>query len=899
MESQKLTLTAPAFRTNRPRPPKGSIDRPDLMARLSDGVDRRLTLVSAPAGSGKTTLLAQWVGQSDRRCAWLSLDETDNQLPSYVLSLIGALRTIHTSAGLTVLRMLRGSASPPPTRLAAALGREFEATQDPAILVLDNYERMQDAAVHEFTSGFIRHIPPSLHLVIASRSDPPLPLARLRAAGQLSEFRASDLYFSPEESARFLQSASARSLPPQVVEAIVDRSEGWPAGLRLAAISLSSASPPGVDRIPAGRSRLIMDYFLEEVLAQSSPEIIGTLLRSSILNQLNVHLISSVIDISASAAARFLDYLERNNLFVLALEGHDGWYRLHPMLCDTLRERLDDVETAPAVTQLHRRAAKWFKANGYVEQAIRHALSAGDVDWACEIAEVELLHALDHEDLPQADRWIGLLPQEAVRRRPLLLVIQARLIGGRTGWHGVLPLLDAAEAMLDPDEASAGGERALIASGLIDIFRAPVYFFGGDTARSLECAERGRKVLRDRFDHGAGWGGYFAGVSQYVLGRTQEGMRTLETVLEDGRNSSNSHNLFFGLLGYATTHLIAARLAESEHAAEEMLSLETSTGHAFGMAWSNYFLGALAYETNRLPEALQHFEDTVTLRQEASAFPLYDSMLGSALTRQALGRADEASVVLDEAEELILATGSIAFLPPLHGLRARVALMQGDLVSARTWLQATPTRMSPGPLIFLEVPPLTAARALLANPGKQAAQDALALIADVEERCRREHNLRYQVSVLALQALAMDRLGRRGAALENLARSVDLGRRGGFVRSFVDLGPPMASLLRSLDPSNSHTAYVDRLLSAFAGAGIQLGEIESIRVESLTRRELQILEFLQRRYSNEEIARDLGISVLTVKRHTGNLYAKLQADGRRDAVRRAALLGLLPQGDQR
>jgi LuxR family maltose regulon positive regulatory protein len=868
-----------------------------LIARLSDGSDRRLTLISAPAGSGKTTLLAQWVGQSDRRCAWLALDETDNELPSYVFSLVIALRTVLPSAGHTVVRMLRGAASPSPTRLAASLSRDLEAAQDPAVLVLDNFEQVQDSTIHEFTSGFIRYLPPSLHLVIASRSDPPIPLARLRAAGQLSEFRAADLYFSREESARFLQTACSRALPPQLVEAVIERSEGWPAGLRLAAVSLSGASPAGLDRLPTGRSRLMMDFFLEEVLAQTGPEIIGTLLRSSILDQLNVHLVSAVTDISVSAAARFLEYLERHNLFIVALEGRDGWYRLHPLLRETLRQRLDAVETAPTVADLHRRAAKWFKANGFVELAVRHALSAGDFERACEMAEAELLGELENEDLPQAERWMKLLPQAAVRQRPLLLAIQARLVGGRNGWRSVLPMLDAAQALLDQSEDSAGGERSLIARGLIDTFRAPAYFFGGDIVRALEFGERARQTLRGRLDYGAGWGGFFAGVSQYLQGREQQGIATLESVLTDGQNSGDSFQAFAGRLGLALTHQFAARFSESEHAASQMLALETRAGRSFGKAWSHYLLGVVAYETNRLTEALEHFEQNIALRQEASAYALHDSMLGAALSRQAIGHAGEASAVLDEAEDLILTTGAIAFLPTLHSARARVALMQGDLAAAQTWVQATPTRMRPGPLIFLEVPPLTAARVLLADPGKQGAQDALALIAEAEERCRREHNLRHQVSVLAHQALALDRLGRRGAALEKLARSVDLGRRGGFVRAFVDLGPPMASLLQSLDPRNSHTAYVDRVLSAFAGAGAQVGEIESMRIESLTQRELQVLEMLQRRYSNEEIARELGISVLTVKRHTGNLYAKLQADGRRDAVRRAASLGLLPKAE--
>lgn len=895
MERHDRTFPTPIFRTTRPRPAQGSIDRPNLIARLREGADRRLTLISAPAGSGKTTLLAQWVDQLDRRCAWLSLDETDSDLPSYVLSLLGALRTVQPAAGLNASRLLRSSTTPPPVRLAAAITRDIEAAPDPAVLILDNFEVVQDPAVFEFTSAFIRYLPPSLHLVISSRADPPLPLARWRAAGQVSELRAADLYFSPEESARFLQAVSSQPLPPQIVAAIIRRSEGWPAGLRLVALSLSATPSTDVDRLPAGRSRLVMDYFLEEVLAQTGPEVIGTLLRSSVLDQLSVPVVSAVSDIPASAAERFLEYLQRNNLFVVALEGRDGWYRLHPLLRDTLRQRLEAVESSEAVALFHRRAAVWFRANGYLELAVRHALLAGDLERATEMAEAELLRALEREDLLQMERWLRLLPEGAIRRRPMLLAIQARVVGGRSGWHKALPLLDAAQAILDQDGSPGTEERAAIARGLVEATRAPVYFFGGDTPRALECGERAFHALRGRLAYGTAWGGFFASLSQYLLGRPQQGLSMLQALLADAETGGESPLAFCALLGLSFTHLLAARLPESERVAAQMLSLETASSREFGIAWSHCLLGALAYETNRLHEAVQHFDQVIALHQETSALAMNDSILGAALARQALGRVDEASALLDEAEELALTTTSIAFLTNLHSLRARLALMKGDLHSAQTWTQATPMRMSPGPLIFLEVPPLTAARVLLADPGKRAAREALALASDVEERCRRERNFRHLVSVLAIQAMALTQLGRKGAALEKAALSVDLARRGGFVRSFVDLGPLMASLLQSLASDTPHAAYIHRLMAAIAGDGE--GSAGSNRIESLTPRELQILPMLQRRLSNDEIADELGISILTVKRHTGSLYAKLGAAGRRDAVRRAASLGLLSQGD--
>jgi len=888
---------APPRILGRPLPPAGLLPRPVLIARLNEGANLRLTLVSAPAGSGKTLLLAQWAEACDRPCAWLSLDAERCEIVPYVQDLIGALRTIHPELGRTTYRILRGARQPAPSKLAEALCQELDAVLEPTALVLDDFERMRDPISLEFTSVFIRRCPPSLHMAIASRTDPPLPLARLRAAGQVSELRAADLYFSPEESAVFLQAVSPRPLPPQVVDAIVDRSEGWPVGLRLAALSLSGSPSADADRLPSGRSRLVMDYFLEEVLAQTGPKIVGTFLRSSILDEISVPLLSAVARIPVSDAAQFLEYLERNNLFVIALDGREGWFRLHPLLRDTLRSRLDTVEPPQAVAGLHQLAADWFLAHGHADRAIQHALSAGNVEGACDMAEVELLRSIGNEDLLRTELLLRAVPEEVIRLQPILLAIQARVLGGRTGWHAALPILDAAQATLDQQEPSVE-ENAVIARSLIDVFRAPVYFFGGDAARALEYAERAQQALRGRFAYTTGWGGFFAGLSHHVLGQPDQGLRLLKELLAEGQASNQSFQVFFALLGLTVAHLLAARLPESQRTAAQMLALETTAGRAFGKAWSHYWLGILAYETNHLAEAAQHFDQVVALHQETSALALNDAMLGAALARQALGRTDEAAALLDEAEEYVLSTNSIAFLTNLHSLRARIALMQGDMGLAQAWTQATPMRLSPGPLIFMEVPPLTAARVILADGGRQAARDALALVSEVEERCHREHNLRYLIAVLSLQAVAMAKLGRQGPALEKLEASLDLARRSGFVRTFVDLGPPMAGLLHRLAPRTPHTAYVDRLLAAFAAPGMDDGgQPRSNRIEPLTPRELQILPLLQRRYSNEEIARELGISVLTVKRHTGSLYAKLQVSGRKEAVRRAGSLGLLSPGD--
>jgi LuxR family maltose regulon positive regulatory protein len=565
-------------------------------------------------------------------------------------------------------------------------------------------------------------------------------------------------------------------------------------------------------------------------------------------------------------------------------------------LRDTLRRKLEMTETPKTVASLHRSASTWYIAKGDQEAAIRHTLLAGDLDQACDMAETVLLDALSTEDMLRMERLLGPLPEEIVRKRPILLAIRARLVGGRIGWEAAVPMLEDARGLVERSPMARSSEPGKVAAGLIDTFFAPARFFSGDIPGALHHAERSMEALRGRLAYGVGWGTFFAGVSKYLMGNPDGSQKVMAHALEGSQSSDGGFVASFALLGYAVTQLLAGRLAESEHAASSMLAIETSAGREFGVAWASYFLGVVAYETNRLDDAIEHFERVLGGRPSASALALRDTLLGAALARQALGHNAEADAMLDQAHDYVHQVDNVGFLPYINSLRARLALMRGDLAEAALWLEVTPHPLPTGPMIFLEVPPLTAARSLLSRTDHPDPEAALALLREVEARCRAEHNERYAVSVLALQALALARLGRKSAAHERLAGALDQGRRGGFVRSFVDLGPPMVALLQDHVAHGPAAAMVDRLLAAFAGG--ELGTTgEAGLAEPLTQRELEVLPLLQKRLTDREIAQALGISVLTVKRHTGNLYAKLDSPGRREAVRKAVSLGLLPPED--
>src|SRR5437588_1521367 len=445
-----------------PRLRPNVVSRPRLIERLHEGLHRNLTLIAAPAGFGKTTLVSEWLAGGARPTAWLSLDEGENDPARFLTYLVAALRTIAPTLGEGVLGALQSPQPPPPEAMLTALLNDLTTISDHLVLVLDDYHVLDAKAVDHALTFLLEHLPPQMHLVIATREDPPLPLARLRARGHLTEVRAADLRFTPSEAAAFLNQVMGLDLSAEDIAALERRTEGWIAGLQLAAISLQGREDvPGFIRAFTGSHHFVLDYLLEEVLGQQDARLQTFLLHTSILHRMSGPLCDAVLlDPSASGQAT-LEHLERANLFLVPLDNERRWYRYHHLFADLLRQRLHQSfvsspgDAESQVNELHRRASVWYEDHGLEIEAFHHAVAANDVEHATRLVEGKGMPLQFRGAVTPVLHWLESLPKTVLDARPSLWVMYASALSMTGQLTGVEPKLQAAEAALqgaEPDD---------------------------------------------------------------------------------------------------------------------------------------------------------------------------------------------------------------------------------------------------------------------------------------------------------------------------------------------------------------------------------------------------------------------------------------------------------------
>ena len=907
-----------ATKLNVPGSRPGLVPRPRLSERLDEGLRRGLVLVCAPAGYGKTVLLAEWAQRSQVPAAWLSLDSGDNDPARFWRHAIAALDRVYPGIGGQVGPLLGPPAPPSFEPLVTALINELAAGPggDEVLLVLDDYHAIGSQPVHASVGFMLEHRPPGLHVALASRSDPPLALARLRARGQLTELRAADLRFTAGEAAGLLEQTGAgpdMALPESAVAALVARTEGWAAGLQLAALSLRGQED--VARFVAaftGSHRYVLDYLAEEVLERQSEQVRAFLLETSVLDRLSGELCDAVTGRTGSQA--LLEQVERAGLFLVPLDEVRGWWRYHHLFADLLRVRLQ-AEQAGRVARLHRNAAGWYEEHGLADEAIRHAVSAGEMTSAAALIErhFDAAHSLRGE-AATIQRWLTPLPADLVRSRPRLLLAQAvpAATGGRL--EAAEQLIDAAELASagtagEPLEPTIGKAGSLLVNvpALLALARGYLAQLRGDGPGSAEFASRGMAEIRDgewilrSVAQGqlavAEWlGGRLAGAerafTEGIAGRRAAGLPTW--------SAWESYEL--GRVQRAQGRLDAVVLT-----CEQALDATARDGQAplpaAGPAYVG--LGEVAYQRNELDGALSHVTDGIALcRSFVYTVPLAAGLATLAWIRQATG--DPAGALAAMGEAVLAAPGPPGLVNPVPAQRARLLLAQGDVGGAARWADEAGLGADDEPEFSREPGQLVLARVLLAQgrPGP-----ALALLDRLHAAAAAQDRIGSLIEIGALRALALAASGDEPAALNALAGALVLACPQGYVRVFADEGPPMAALLGRLvaaqraEHATARRVPLDclaRLQRAFdAGHAAPVpgptatAAVPGI-VEPLTGRELEVLEMLAAGRSNQAIAGQLFVSLDTVKKHVGHVLGKLGAANRTEAVARARQLGLIP-----
>jgi LuxR family maltose regulon positive regulatory protein len=907
---------------NRPPVPSDWVDRPRLIERLNHSLQQGpLTLVCASAGFGKTTLVSAWIESltasrdGDSRplpTAWLSLDESDSDLVAFLSYFVAAIRTVCPESCTETLALLRTPSPAAQAPLLASLSNELERLPARAVLVLDDYYTIRGQAVHDFLSELLRHWPQRLHLVLISRSNPPWPLANLRAKGQVVEIRTRDLRFTPEESALFLNQALATPLSPSALAFLDQQLEGWIAGLRLVTLSLGAGANAESELIGLqGAPVEIADYLADEVVAGQTPAMLRFLLATSILDRFCAPLCETILASDAGSddppcdAQSCIQWLEGNNLFVIPLDNERQWYRYHHLFQDLLQRRLLADVGAEQVTELHRRAASWFAGQGLIEEALRHALAIDDLDMAAQLMVTGLCDVLNREDLATLDRWLRLLPDEFIQRHPWLLTIKAIVLGLSWQLVAAWKLLGQIEALLDEEDERMRGLIAphdlAVLRGIIATLRSQEAYHRGQADRAIAYSEEAMVLLPGRWRYVRGIAKLYWGLGMHATGRGDAAQRTLIDEYAGLLEKTDTYAL--RLLFTACFNAIeSGQLEQASLLAQAMLDHAMSSRLPHAVGHGHYFLGVVHYHWNELDAAGQHFEELVVKRFLVHTQAARNGMIGLVrvhIARAELAPAWSAMDLLSQFDLDRLGQDS----DDVRSLAAQLAYVQGDSEAAFRWADAYEAPVVGRSLFWLQAPHLAKARILLARGTGADLQSALDILDVLHEFAHRTCNVRVQVEVLALRALALERQGKAADAVAALQQAVELARPGGFIRVFVDLGPPMQAMLLRLARQGFAAETVGRILVAFpepqkktatGATGSQSRAANARLIEPLTDRELDVLALLHGRLSNQEIASQLVLSTATVKRYTVNIYQKLGVNKRRDAVVEAEALGILP-----
>ncbi len=854
-----------------------AVPRPRLIERLNEGLHHKLTLISAPAGFGKTTLVSEWLAGIKQPAAWLSLDEGDSDPTRFIAYLVAALRSVAANMGEGVLVALQSPQSQPSESILTALLNEIAAIPETFIVILDDYHVIDAKPVEDALAFLLEHLPPRMHLVIASREDPRLPLARMRAKGQMAELRAADLRFTPAETTEFLNRMMGLGLSAGDIAALETRTEGWITGLQLAAISMRGHDDAsGFIRSFTGSHRFVLDFLVEEVLERQPESVQTFLLRTSILERLCGALCDAVLPGSSVTGQATLEYLEHANLFIVSLDDERRWYRYHHLFAELLRQR-QQRETA-STAELHGLASQWYEDNGLVIDAFHHAAAANDIERAERLIEGKGMPLYFRGAMAPVLHWLESLPAPVLDARPSLWVTYASsmMMSGKPS--SVERILQAAEAALK-EFGPNGNTRNL--EGHIAALRALLAAARYDADTMIAYSRRALEYLRPDNQSVRTITSLTLGYAHQIRGERNAAGRAFAEALDIAQASGN-------MMAAAGAASSLGQIQESEnqlHSAAEtyrrLLLIVGDPTHVVSCE-AHHGLARIFYQWNDLDAAERHGQQCARLAPQVECDTSVACEVLFARLMLARGDPAGAAVLLAKAGETARGSNYVNQIPRIAAAQVDTLLRQGNPAAAALVSQSHDI-------------PMSQARVMLAR-GDAAA--ALALLEPIrrhmDAKCWHDERLKLMI----MQALALHTRGDTDDAMRQLGDALALAQPGGFIRIFVDEGPRMASLLSKAAENGIMPDYAAQLRTAIE-AEERKSEVESDPhhsqglVEPLTRRELEVLRLVAQGLSNYEISERLFLALSTVKGHNLKIFEKLQVKRRTKAIARARELGLL------
>jgi len=882
-----------------PQPSVDLVPRPRLYERLDEGLTRRLTLVSASAGFGKSTLVASWLSEKGRPAAWLSLDQGDNDPVRFWTYLIAAIQTIHQKIGMEARQIVSAPQLRSIEPVVVSLINDISQLPDGLIVVLDDYHLIEADQVHTGLSYLLEHQPPNLHIILGTRVDPSISLARLRAHNQLIEIRAEDLQFSTEEAAILLNEKMGLHLKPDHIEALNTHTESWVVGLQLAALSLKGH--PSYDTFIeefTGGHQFILDYLIEEVLVRLPDAQREFMLRTSILERFCGNLCQAVTGDPASV--KLLDEIRKSNLFLIPLDTRGQWFRYHHLFAEVLYTLLEQDHPSE-MDALHLKASTWFESEGHTGEAVDHALCSGNVARAKELVFKHWLAFFHRGEVATVLRWLDALPKEIERDDPSISLARCWVLFLRGQNSAIEPHLEQANnayEQLVSKGTLSGVQRDLVA-GQMAMMRSVLARGRGDHAGSVAYVEKAVRLIPAEMLEGVGTGWTMLAAARAGAGNFDGAIEAYDHGITISLAEGNLIAAYGCVYGQSMYMLLQGRMNEAEANCQSTIERAVSEGHGdFPAAGSLYVtMARINLERYRLDEAEVCLNTGLRIARPggfSEAVRTGRYLRGHlAATR---GDLVTAAAIFQETEQIINAMDDPYLIGELNGEWARLCLKAGDLEAARQKLNILEEKMTATQHANLLLWWRALSPRLLC--AEKHFEEARAVLAEYIPRVRATNSNGELIRLLGLQALTLDALGDRMSARSALREALTLGAPEGYIWRWLDAGPGIEPLLRELkdvhDTPKTFRPYLDILLdtcrSIFGeSARTQPGELP----DTLTSRELEIMHLICNGYSNPEIASKLVVTINTIKKHTSNIYGKLGVRSRTQAIARARELNLL------
>jgi LuxR family maltose regulon positive regulatory protein len=908
-----MSLTADSLVHTKLRPSQARpnlVARPRLITKLEREAGRKLTLISAPAGFGKTTLLLEWLKRhdgSEGSVAWVSLDEGDNDPVRFLAYLVAALRrTVGERFGEGVLATLRSPESPRMEAVLSALINELADLPGEVAVILDDYHVIDSESVHRIVSFLLERLPEDAHLVISGRVDPPLPLARLRARGQMTELHAADLRFTPEETTAFLGDTMGLDISADDIAALEHITEGWIAALQLAALSMRERKDvSGFIGSFSGSHRDVFDFLAEEVLDRQTERVQTFLLETSILGSLSGPLCDALT--GRNDGQRTLEQLERENLLVVPLDDDRVWYRYHHLFADFLRSRLER-ERPEQLAPLHLRASEWYEENAFVAEAVRHALLGGDHEQAARLMEGGVGQTWYRGEVMTLLGWLRELPKEAMRRRPLLLVwyAAALMLVGR--FDGVESLLQEAEGAVGAAEEGQGGEPRLRADeadpqhvlATAAAVRSLHARLQGDAQGAIEHAQRALALLPEDNLNPRPFAALCLAEAYRAADDLEAANATFAETAELGLAAGHDYIALTAMGSLAYLLMAQRRLREADASLWQALEYAADRGAELlpAVGRVRVVMGELLYERDDLDGSERELTLGAELVERAGELEILTRVqVALSSVRRARGDTEGALELAREAARLARESGAPQAIVGADLWKARLHLMRDELQAAASDLERA-SSVGDVPRSTRESERISLARLLIAREDHDQALRLLDSLCEMAEATEGRSSV---IQIVTLKALALRAKDEKSRAMDVMGRALALAEPEGYVRTFVDEGPEMTTLLSEvleaqqrgwLHPSvPAH--YLRKLLATLEREAPGTARPTTELPEALSERELEVLQLIAAGKSNRRIASDLFVSVGTVKTHINNIYRKLDAHSRTQALARARELNLI------